>query len=276
MAGAPLLLFSYLSRAVTLNIIICAKVIPASSVTIEIDPSTQCMVRKGVPHELDPAAASAVEEGLRLTEKHGGELKVVTMGIGDATIGIRNALAMGATSAIHILDDALAGSDALGTAKVLAAAIKKETFDLVICATESSDSYSGIVPGQLAQILGIAPLTFATEIAVEGDKITIKRQSEGGYDIVESQLPALVTTTSGINEPRYPQLKGIMAAKKKEIKKYTAADLGLGPDQVGASGAREKVLSIGRPPARETGKIITDEGDGGTQVADFLAELKII
>ena len=234
------------------------------------------MVRKGVPHELDPAAASAVEEGLRLTEKHGGELKVVTMGIGDATIGIRNALAMGATSAIHILDDALAGSDALGTAKVLAAAIKKETFDLVICATESSDSYSGIVPGQLAQILGIAPLTFATEIAVEGDKITIKRQSEGGYDIVESQLPALVTTTSGINEPRYPQLKGIMAAKKKEIKKYTAADLGLGPDQVGASGAREKVLSIGRPPARETGKIITDEGDGGTQVADFLAELKII
>ncbi len=259
-----------------MNIIICAKVIPASSVTIEIDPNTQCMVRKGVPHELDPAAASAVEEGLRLTEKHGGELKVVTMGIGDATIGIRNALAMGATSAIHILDDALAGSDALGTAKVLAAAIKKETFDLVICATESSDSYSGIVPGQLAQILGIAPLTFATEIAVEGDKITIKRQSEGGYDIVESQLPALVTTTSGINEPRYPQLKGIMSAKKKEIKKYTAADLGLGPDQVGASGAREKVLSIGRPPARETGKIITDEGDGGIQVADFLAELKII
>ena len=234
------------------------------------------MVRKVVPHELDPAAASAVEEGLRLIENHGGELKVVTMGIGDAAIGIRNALAMGAASAIHILDDALAGSDALGTAKVLAAAIKKETFDLVICATESSDSYSGIVPGQLAQILGVAPLTFAKEIVVEGDKIIIKRQSEGGYDVVESKLPALVTVTSGINEPRYPQLKGIMAAKKKEIKKYTAADLGLGPDQVGASGAREKVLSVGRPPAREAGKIITDEGDAGTQVADFLAELKII
>ncbi len=259
-----------------MNVIICAKVIPASSVTIEIDPATKRMVRKGVPHELDPAAASALEEGLRLTEKHGGTATVITMGISDATIGIRNALAMGATNAVHILDDALAGCDALGTAKVLAAAIQKEPFDLVICAAESSDSYSGIVPGQLAQLLGLAPLTFAKEITVDSKKITIKRQSESGYDVVEAELPALVTVTSGINEPRYPQLKGIMAAKKKELKKYTAADLGLGPEQVGASGAKEKVLSIGRPPARKAGNIITDEGDGGKQIADFLAELKII
>jgi len=259
-----------------LNIIICAKVIPASSVTIEIDPATKCMVRKGIPHELDPAAACALEEGLRLTEKHGGAATVLTMGISDATIGIRNALAMGATNAIHILDDALAGSDALGTAKALAAAIKKETFDLVICAAESSDSYSGIVPGQLAQLLGLAPLTFAKEIGVDGKKITIKRQSENGYDIVEAELPALVTVTSGINEPRYPQLKGIMAAKKKEIKKYTAADLGLGADQVGSAGAREKVLSVGRPPARQAGRIVTDDGEGGKQIADFLAEMKVL
>ncbi len=259
-----------------MNVIICAKVIPASSVTIEIDPATKCMVRKGVPHELDPAAASALEEGLRLTEKHGGTVTVITMGTNDATIGIRNALAMGAHNAVHILDDALAGSDALGTAKTLAAAVQKEPFDLVICASESSDSYSGIVPGQLAQLLGLAPLTFAKEIAVDGKKITIKRQSESGYDVVEAELPALVTVTSGINEPRYPQLKGIMAAKKKEIKKYTAADLGLGPERVGTSGAKEKVLSIGRPPARQAGKIVTDEGDGGKQIADFLAELKVI
>lgn len=259
-----------------MNIIICAKVIPASSVTIEIDPATKCMVRKGVPHELDPAAASALEEGLRLVEKHGGEVKVITMGISDVTIGIRNALAMGATSAIHILDDTLAGSDTLGTAKVLAAAIKREPFDLVICAAESSDSYSGIVPGQIAQLLGIAPLTFAREIAVEDNKITIKRQSESGYDVVEAKLPALVTITSGINEPRYPQLKGIMAAKKKEIKKYIAADLALGPDQVGVSGAKEKVLSVSRPPARKAGKVVTDEGEGGKQIADFLAEIKAI
>lgn len=259
-----------------MNIVVCGKVIPASSVTIEIDPATKRMVRKGVPHELDPAAASAVEEGLRLTEKHGGAVTLVTMGISDATIGIRSALAMGAASAVHVLDDAVAGSDTLGTAKVLAAVIKKQPFDLVICATESSDSYSGIVPGQVAHFLGVPAVTFAKEVAVDGNKLTIKRQSESGYDVVEAALPALVTTTSGINEPRYPQLKGIMAAKKKEIKMYTAADLGLAADQVGTAGAKEKVLTVGRPPKRQAGQLITDEGQGGKQIADFLAELKII
>jgi electron transfer flavoprotein beta subunit len=259
-----------------LNIVVCGKVIPASSVTIEIDPNTKRMVRKGVAHELDPAAASAVEEGLRLTEKHGGAVTLITMGIGDVTIGIRNALAMGAASAVHILDDAVAGSDTLGTAKILAAAIEKQAFDLVICATESSDSYSGIVPGQIAYFLGIPPVTFAREISVGGNQLTIKRQSETGYDVVAAGLPALVTVTSGINEPRYPQLKGIMAAKKKEIKVYTAADLGLSADQVGEKGAREKVLTIGRPPKRQSGRVVTDEGDGGKQIADFLAEIKVI
>lgn len=259
-----------------MNVVVCGKVIPASTVTIEIDANTKRLARKGVPHELDPAAASAVEEGLRLTEKHGGTVVLVTMGTSDATIGIRNALAMGVTSAVHILDDAVAGSDTLGTAKLLAAAIKKLECDLVICATESSDSYSGIVHGQIAQLLDIPPLTFAREITVDGANIAIKRQSESGFDVVESTLPALVACSSGINEPRYPQLKGIMAAKKKEIKVYTAADLGLSPDQVGEKGAREKVLTIGRPPMRQAGKAVTDEGEGGKQIADFLAEIKVI
>ena len=259
-----------------MNVIVCGKVIPASTVTIEIDANTNRLVRKGVPHELDPAAASAVEEGLRLTEKHGGTVVLVTMGTSDATIGIRNALAMGVTSAVHILDDSVAGSDTLGTAKLLAAAIKKQEYDLVLCATESGDSYSGIVHGQIAQLLGLPPLTFAKEVTVEGGKITIKRQSESGFDTVESTLPALVACSSGINEPRYPQLKGIMAAKKKEIKVYSAADLGLSPDQVGEKGAREKVLTIGRPPKRQAGKAVTDEGEGGKQIADFLAEIKVI
>ncbi len=259
-----------------MNVIVCGKVIPASTVTIEIDANSKRMVRKGVPHELDPMAASAVEEGLRLVEKNGGALTLVTMGTSDATIGIRNALAMGATSAVHILDDAVAGSDTLGTAKLLAAAIKKQEFDLVLCATESGDSYSGIVHGQIAQLLGIPPLTFAKEITIEGNKITIKRQSETGYDLVESTLPALVACSSGINEPRYPQLKGIMSAKKKEIKVYTAADLGVAPDHVGEKGAREKVLTIGRPAKRQAGKSVVDEGEGGKQIADFLAEIKVI
>ncbi len=259
-----------------MNVVVCGKVIPASTVIIELDANSKRMVRKGVPHELDPMAASAVEEGLRLTEKHGGSVVLVTMGASDVTIGIRNALAMGVASAVHILDDAVAGSDTLATAKLLAAAIKKQPFDIVLCATESGDSYSGIVHGQIAQLLGIPPLTFAKEITVDGDKVAIKRQSESGYDVVESTLPALVACSSGINEPRYPQLKGIMAAKKKEIKVYKAADLGLSPDQVGESGAREKVLTIGRPAKRQAGKAVVDEGEGGKQIADFLAEIKVI
>lgn len=247
--------------------------VPLPSKLIRL-PNAWCA--KGSRTNSIPAAASAVEEGLRLTEKQGGTVILVTMGSGDATIGIRNALAMGVTSAVHVLDEAVAGSDTLGTAKVLAAAIKKQPFDLVICATESSDSYSGIVHGQLAQLLGIPALTFAKEIAVDGNKIRINRQSENGYDVVESTLPALVAVSSGINEPRYPQLKGIMAAKKKEIKAYTAADLGLAADQVGEKGAREKVLTVGRPPKRQAGKVVTDEGEGGKQIADFLAEIKVI
>jgi electron transfer flavoprotein beta subunit len=258
------------------NVVVCAKVVPLRSVTIQIDPATKRIVRKDVSQELDPQAAVAVEEGLRLAEKHGGGVTLVTMGAEDATIGIKTALAMGAASAVHLSDPALAGSDALGTAKALAAAIRKAPFDLVMCATESSDSYTGLVPGQLAQLLGIPALTFAIAVTVDGTTVTVKRQSEGGYDVVAAELPALVTVTTAVNEPRYPTLKGIMGAKKKEIRKYTAADLGLGPNDVGESAAREKVLTVARPPARPPGTIIKDEGDGGKRIADFLAARKLI
>lgn len=259
-----------------MDIVVCGKIIPASSVTIEIDPETKRMIRKGVTHELDPAAASAVEEALRLIEKVDGTVTLITMGFNEITIGIRTALAMGATSAVHIFDEALAGSDTLSTAKALAGAIRKQPFDLIICGTESSDSYSGIVPGQLARLLGIPPLTFANELSVEGSTLTIHRQSETGYDVVEAELPALVTVTSGINEPRYPQLKGIMAAKKKEIVSYSTGDLGLSAEEVGEAGAREKVLEVGRPATRQAGQVLEDEGDGGLQVANYLAEIKVL
>jgi electron transfer flavoprotein beta subunit len=258
------------------NVVVCAKVVPLRSVTVQIDPATRRMVRKDVAQELDPQAAVAVEEGLRLTEKHGGRVTVVTMAAEDATIGIKSALAMGAASAIHLSDPALAGSDALGTAKTLAAAIRTVPFDVVLCATESSDSYTGLVPGQLAQLLGIPALTFAIAVTVDGATVTIKRQSEGGYDVVAAELPALVTVTTAVNEPRYPTLKGIMGAKKKEIRTCTAADVGLGPGEVGERGAREQVLSVGRPPARPPGTIVRDEGHGGRQIADFLTSRKLI
>ncbi|MDE3076305.1 MAG: electron transfer flavoprotein subunit beta/FixA family protein [Chloroflexota bacterium] len=260
-----------------MNIAVCAKCVPVSSVVIQIDPSTKRVVRDNVPQELDPAAASGVEEALRLAEKNEGTtVTVVTMGRPNAVDEIRKALAMGADRAILISDEALAGSDTLGTAKALAAAMKKEQFDLVICATESTDTYSGLVPGQLAELLGLAPLTFAKELSVEGETVKIRRQTEFGYQVVEAQLPALVSVSSGINEPRYPTLKGIMGAKRKEVLNYTAADLGLGPADAGESGARERVLAVATPPSRAQGEIVTDEGDGGKRIADFLASLKVI
>src|SRR5262249_15169910 len=209
-------------------------------------------------------------------EKHEGQVTVVTMGMPNAVDEIRKALAMGAERGILISDPALAGSDALATAKALAAAIQKEQFDLVICAAESTDSYSGLVPGMLAQILGFAPLTFAKELSIDGNTATIHRQTEFGYQVVQAELPALVAVASGINEPRYPSLKGIMGAKRKEILNYTAADLGLDAASVGEAGAREKVLEVAKPPVRDAGQIVTDEGEGGKQIADFLASLKVL
>jgi electron transfer flavoprotein beta subunit len=264
-------------RIEAVNIAVCAKSVPVSSVVIQIDPNTKRVVREGVTKELDPQAAGGVEEALRIVEAQGeGTVTVVTMGRPDAVDDIRKALAMGADRAILISDEALAGSDTLGTAKALAAAIKKESFDLVITATEATDTYSGLVPGQLAELLGMPLLSFAKELKIEGGKATIKRQTTFGYQSVEAELPCVVAVSSGINEPRYPSLKGIMGAKRKEVVEYKAADLGLGPDQAGESGAREKVLAIGRPPARDAGKIVTDEGDGGIKIADFLAELKVL
>src|SRR6185437_3829343 len=155
------------------NIAVCAKCVPTSSVTIEIDPNTKRVIREGVPKELDPAAASAVETGLQLVEAHGGEVTVVTMGPPEAVDDIRKALAMGAERGVLISDVALAGSDTLATAKALAAAIKQGQYDIVICATEATDTYSGLVPGQLAELLGYPPLTFANKVTVEGTKVTI-------------------------------------------------------------------------------------------------------
>ncbi len=244
--------------------------------TIEIDPNTKRVVREGIPKELDPQGASALEVGLQLVEANGGEVTLITMGPPDSVDEIRKGLAMGAERAVLITDEALAGSDTLATAKALAAAVKKQQYDLVICATEATDTYSGLVPGQLAELLGLPPLTFANKVSVEGSKVTIHRQSPDGYQVVEAELPALISTTSGVAEARYPSLKGIMGAKRKEILEYSAADLGLEASQVGEAGAREKALTIGKPPAREVGQIITDEGDGGVKIADFLAELKVL
>ncbi|TMD95073.1 MAG: electron transfer flavoprotein subunit beta/FixA family protein, partial [Chloroflexi bacterium] len=188
---------------------------------------------------LDPGDEFGIEAGLQLAEAHGGQVTVVSMGPEKGLDAIRKALAMGAAKGVLISDPALAGADALTTAKVLAAAIRREGFDVVIAATESTDGYTGVVPQAVAEYLGVPAVTFAKAVESDGTTLKVRRQTEAGYDRVEADLPAVVSVTAGVNEPRYPSLKGIMAAKSKPVDRLSVAELGLG-----ALGPGQAIVSV--------------------------------
>jgi electron transfer flavoprotein beta subunit len=182
---------------------------------------------------------------------------------------------MGAAKAILVSDDSLKGSDALSTAKVLAAAIKRAEPDLVIAATEATDGYTGTVPEQIAAILGLPSVTFAKKIEIDGQTVKVDRQTEAGYDEVTAPLPAVVSVTAGVVEPRYPSFKGIMAAKSKPVDQLTVADLGL-EGQVGAANARQEITSVVPAEERQAGEVVTDEGEGFQKIVEFLEKQKVI
>jgi len=192
------------------------------------------------------------------------------------TSGLRTALAMGAAKAILVSDDTLKGSDALATAKVLAKAVERAQPDLVIAATESTDGYTGTTPVQMAELLGMPSVTFAKKVAVSDGTVRVERQTEAGYDDVECPLPAVVTVTAGVVEPRYPSFKGIMAAKSKPVDQLTVADLGIDAGQVGLGGARQEVTQVADAEERAGGEIVVDEGDAYEQVVRFLEQLKLV
>jgi electron transfer flavoprotein beta subunit len=226
---------------------------------------------------MDDSDAYGVEMALQLADAAGGgEVTLVSMAPGGETSGLRTALAMGAAKAILISDDALKGSDALGTAKVLAAAIKRAEPDLIIAATESSDGYTGTTPVQVAELLGLPSVTFAKSVTVDGQTVKVERQTESGFDEVTSPLPALVTVTAGVVEPRYPSFKGIMAAKSKPVDTLTVADLGLDASTVGAAGAGQEITDVAEAESRSSGEIVVDEGDGAARIVAFLETLKVI
>jgi electron transfer flavoprotein beta subunit len=213
---------------------------------------------------------------LQLVDKAGGgEVTVVSMGSGADVAGLRNALAMGASKAVIVSDDALRGSDALSTAKVLAAVIGRNPFDLILAATESSDGYTGTTPVQVAELLGLPSITFAKAVSVEGTSLKVSRQTEAGYDEITAPLPALVTVTAGVVEPRYASFKGIMAAKSKPLEVLSVADLGL-EGQVGVAGAREEIVSVVAAESRQSGEKYVDEGDGAQKVVAFLESIKVL
>jgi electron transfer flavoprotein beta subunit len=252
-----------------MKVVVCVKQIPDPATPYTLEEGTNWLVR---PSEqvLDDTDRYGVEMGLQLAQANEGTVTLVSMGPAGNNQGVRQALAMGADKAILIDDSDLRGSDALTTSRVLAAAIKEEGFDLVIAGTESTDGYSGVVPQMISELLDAPALTYATKVELGDGNVKIHRQTAAGYDEVEASLPAVVTVTAGVVEPRYPTFKGIMDAKKKPVENKTLADLGV------EASVSQKVEEIKDSPSRSAGQKIEDEGEAYQAIVSLLEERKVI
>ena len=262
-----------------MNIVVLVKQVPDTYSERKLSDADHTLDREGADDSvLDEINERAIEEALQIKEASDGEVTVVSMGPESATDAIRKALSMGADKAVHVVDDALHGADILQTAKVLAAAIGTvEDVDLVIAGNEASDGGGGAIPAILAELLGFPQLTHAREVTVDGSTIKVTRETDEGLTHLEANLPAVVSVSEKINEPRYPSFKGIMAAKKKPMETYSLADLDVPADQVGLSVAWSVVEGTEARPPRTAGEIVKDEdGSGAIALTDFLASKKFI
>ncbi len=254
-----------------MKIAVCVKQVPDPNQPYVLEDVR--LKREGAPAVLDPGDEYGVEAGLRLVEQLGGEVTVVSMGPPKAVEAVRRALSMGAHRAILVSDERLEGADALVTARVLAAAIRRVGPDLVLAGVESTDGSSGVVPSMVAELLGIPQATFVTQLEVRDGLVAVHRQTEAGYDVVECSLPALVTVTAAVNEPRYPSFKGIMQAKQRPFEQLTVAELGLAAEDVSATQWVSKVTPAAE---RGAGVVVEDDGAAAARIADFLEERKVL
>jgi electron transfer flavoprotein beta subunit len=260
-----------------MNIVVCVKHVPDAQSDRTFSDSDNTTDRVGVDGLLSELDEYAVEEALKLVEAGEGEVTVLTIGPDQAADALKKALQMGAHKAVHVNDEAIHGSDAVATSLVLAEAIRKiGSPDLVITGMASTDGTMSVVPAMLAERLGLPQVTLASELTVDGSTVTIRRDGDAASETIEAALPALVSVTDQINEPRYPSFKGIMAAKKKPVEQWGLADLGVDAGSVGLAAAWTRVESFTKRPPREQGQIVTDEGDGGTKLAQFLSAQKFI
>ncbi|MFE3829403.1 electron transfer flavoprotein subunit beta/FixA family protein [Streptomyces sp. NPDC059092] len=263
----------------SLRIVVCVKYVPdatgdrhfADDLTVDRDDVD------GLLSELDEYA---VEQALQIAGEYDGdgdaEITVLTVGPEDAKDALRKALSMGADKAVHVEDDDLHGTDALGTSLVLAKAVEKAGYDLVICGMASTDGTMGVLPALLSERLGVPQVTLLSEVSVEGGTVKGRRDGDTASERLEASLPAVVSVTDQSGEARYPSFKGIMAAKKKPVESWDLEDLEIDADEVGLEGAWTAVDSATERPARTAGTIVKDEGEGGKQLAAFLAEQKFI
>jgi len=259
-----------------LKIVVLVKHVPdaAGYLGFAADLTTDRAAVDGRLSELDEYA---VEQALRIVERQGeGVITYLTMGPEAAAGALRKALSMGGDAAYHVVDDALHGSDAVATSLVLAEALKKLEWDVVITGMASTDATMSVVPAMLAERLGVPGLTLASDLVIEGSAVTIRRDSDDASATITAELPALVSVTDQTGEARYPSFKGIMAAKKKSLSTFSLADLGVDAEVVGLAGAWTDMESAVKRPPRQAGVVVTDEGDGGVKLAEFLASGKFI
>ena len=265
-----------------MNIVVCVKYVPDATADRKFEEDNT-VDRVGVDGLLSELDEYAVEQALQIKEKAGDDTEVTVLAVGpeQATDAVRKALQMGADKGVHVVDDAIAGSDALATSLVLAEAIKKIGFDsgqsLVVCGMASTDGGMGVVPAMLSERLGVPGVTLGSEISVEGETVKIRRDGDTSTDTVEGTLPLVLSVTDQSGEARYPSFKGIMAAKKKPVETWALADLGVEPASVGAAAAYSVVESTAARPPRTAGEIVTDEdGSGAKALVEFLASKKFI
>jgi len=262
------------------KIVVCVKHVPDAQAQRRFVDSDRTTDRAGVDGLLSELDEYAVEAALTLVEEHGGSVTVLTVGPEQATDALRKALQMGADEAVHVLDDAIHGSDAPATAVILAAALRQLEFDLLLTGMASTDGGMSVVPAMLAEHLGLPQVTFASELTVEGSgpgaTVRIRRDGDVTTEIIESRLPALVSVTDQINDPRYPSFKGIMAAKKKPSRTLTLAELDIPASDVGLSAAWTAVDTVTARPPRQAGQVVTDDGEGGRRLVEFLAAAKVV
>jgi electron transfer flavoprotein beta subunit len=263
-----------------MNIVVCVKYVPDAQSDRTFNESDSTTDRVGVDGLLSELDEYAIEEALKIVEAGEGEVTVLTVGPDQAADAVKKALQMGADKGVHVNDEAIHGSDSVATSLVLAEAVRKiGDADLVLTGMASTDGTMSVVPAMLAERLGLPQVTFASELTVDGGAggtVTIRRDGDAASETIQASLPALVSVTDQINEPRYPSFKGIMAAKKKPVETWSLADLGIDASQIGLDAAWTKVESFTKRPPREQGQIVTDEGDGGSKLAEFLSAQKFV
>jgi electron transfer flavoprotein beta subunit len=255
---------------------VCVKEVPEASARTRIDPGTLRLDRSGAA-ALNAFDAHALEEALRIKERTGeGEVVAIMMAPPRSAESLRKTLAIGADRAVHVADEALAGSDLVATARVLAKAVEREQPDLVLLGQQGADSDGAVLWSAVADLLRLPVVSQAASLELADGKVTAKRQTEYGYDVIEAPLPAVVGVSDAINEPRYPSLKGIMGAKKKPFETLAAADLGLDAGQAGEAGSRTEVHALADPPSRGESVRIEDDGAAAEKIVDYLLERKLI